>query len=140
MEKVNADILRLMPAVIDEKDIMSDAIFENIFDDGLYTDERNEALGFIVGYPAYAVVFSNTIEITPVSHNSEIHFGTLASAIVDRMTDTHSIVPLRLSKKEKIVQYISGETEPEERHIVTFCINDCRLIAQFHWNVARERK
>lgn len=137
MEKVNADILGLTPAVIDEKNIMSDAIFENIFDDGLYTDERNEALGFIVGYPAYTVVYSNTVEVAPVSHNSEIHFGTLASAIVDRMTDTHSIVPLRLSKKEKIVQYISDESEPEERHIVTFCINNCRLIAQFHWNVAR---
>lgn len=137
MERVNIDTRGLMPAEIDEKNIMSDAIFESIFDDGLYTEERREAMGFICGYPSYAVIFGKCLEVRPITDNSKFHFSTLATAAVDRLTASHSILPLRLTENDKTFQYISDDAEPEQRYIITFSVSKKKVFASYHWNVPR---
>lgn len=137
MERVNIDTRGLMPAEIDEKNIMSDAIFESIFDDGLYTEERREAMGFVCGYPAYAVIFGKCVEVRPVTDNSEFHFGTLATAVVDRLSASHSVLPLRLTENDNTFQYISDDAEPERRYIITFSVSKKKVLASYHWNIPR---
>lgn len=54
MKQIEANINELAAAFIDDKDVMSDWIVENLFDDGNYVREKNEAVGFIGGFPAFA--------------------------------------------------------------------------------------
>lgn len=38
-------------APIDEKNVCSDTLLDAVFDDGIYTENENEALGFVTGIP-----------------------------------------------------------------------------------------
>lgn len=64
MKEIKIDIEKLarMPkADIDDKDLLSDSLLDSLFGYQSYDWERNEALGFIAGYPTYVNYYSGSI-------------------------------------------------------------------------------
>lgn len=53
MKQIEVNSNELVTALIDDKDVTSDWIVENLFDDGNYVREKNEAVGFIGGFPVF---------------------------------------------------------------------------------------
>lgn len=66
MKQIEVNINELSAAFIDDKDVMSDWIVENLFDDGNYVREKNEAVGFIGGFPTFASWGGNELSIRMV--------------------------------------------------------------------------
>lgn len=52
-----------MAAPIDDKNVMSDWVVENLFDEGNYVWGKNEAMGFIGGFPSFASYAGHVLEI-----------------------------------------------------------------------------
>ncbi len=66
MKEIKIDIEKLarMPkADIDDKDLLSDSLLDSLFGYQSYDWERNEALGFIAGYPTYVNYSGSTVEV-----------------------------------------------------------------------------
>ncbi len=137
MQKVKIDTHGLMPAPIDETNIMSDALFDSIFDDGLYTSQRSDALGYISNLPSYATVFTNCIEVKPVTDNGVFHSDVWASLVIARLTGcAYNRLP-PLGAADTKVQYAGENTSADISCVYTFRVNKNRLLAFFHWNVPK---
>ena len=63
MKQIEVNINELMAAPIDDKNVMSDWVVENLFDEGNYVWGKNEAMGFIGGFPSFASYAGHVLEI-----------------------------------------------------------------------------
>ena len=61
--KEKIDVNSLVPAPLDNKNVMLDWWKENMFDDGSYAFSGNTYLGFIAGVPVMATVKDNIVEL-----------------------------------------------------------------------------
>ena len=61
--KEKIDVNSLVPAPLDNKNVMLDWWKENMFDDGSYSFSGNTYLGFIAGVPVMATVKDNNISV-----------------------------------------------------------------------------
>lgn len=82
---------------IDEQNVMEDAVLDLLFDDSRYLQEKKEAVGFICGYPAYARIRGNAVEIAAcgISKLAFCYHRTFINTIVERITgnDYKNIYP-----------------------------------------------
>ncbi len=58
----------LMPARIDYTNLVADFIFDDLFDDGVYTHGESEALGYIHATPSFVRTSGNKLEIRFVQY------------------------------------------------------------------------
>ena len=61
--KEKIDVNSLVPAPLDNKNVMLDWLEENMFDDGSYAFSGNTYLGFIAGVPVMATIKDNIVKI-----------------------------------------------------------------------------
>jgi hypothetical protein len=68
------DFTSKVKAVINEKDVMSDALFESLFDDGIYVQKENYAMGLFHHDPLVLKYHSNS---NAISVENVRDFGSL---------------------------------------------------------------
>ena len=75
-------------APINEKDVLSDALLDSIFDDSQYTEKKNEAIGFIAGYPSLASWRGNKLSVAFVStYSARGNITPWRREIISRLLD-----------------------------------------------------
>lgn len=88
MKQIEANINELMAAPIDDKNVMSDWVVENLFDEGNYVCGKNEAMGFIGGFPSFASYAGHVLGIRMIER------GTLSEEewSLDEISAWHSTI------------------------------------------------
>lgn len=127
-----------MEAPIDEKNVMSDWLFDSLFDGEEYTLAGNEALGFVGGYPSYVKCHGNTATIKllrrPVTGGD---LETWKGRTIESLTGA-AYEGLWCIGLDCTVQFIDeGKCCPEEQQVLTFTCSDNTVTVSFHWNVPR---
>ncbi len=94
----------------------------------------NEVAG---GIPSYATVFTNCIEVKPVTDNGIFHSDVWASLVIARLTGCayNRLPPLGVADTK--VQYAGENAGADISCVYTFRVNKNRLLAFFHWNVPK---
>lgn len=77
-----------MAAPIDDKNVMSDWVVEDLFDEGNYVWGKNEAMGFIGGFPSFASYAGHVLGIRMIER------GTLSEEewSLDEISEWHSTI------------------------------------------------
>lgn len=138
MKQIRRSMRGYLEAPIDDKNVMSDSIIENLFDDGNYVWDRNEAMGFVVGYPCYVCYSDNVLRVRQVQRvclTAEQH-AYWSKAIIERVTGS--------TCKSKInkdcfcrLTFLNNEINkdvPEEQLVTSFVFNYEEIIVEFYWN------
>lgn len=92
-------------AYLDDKDVLTDDVLTDIFDDGEYTFGKpdHEAVGFILGYPFYATYSELSNELVLQSFYEGLSV-TSEGAINEHLTEVCNIDP----ELEAVVTHLSG--------------------------------
>lgn len=87
MKQIKVNLSDYVEAPIDDKNVLSDSIVESLFDDGNYVWEKNEAMGFVCGYPTYINYYNNKAIIGEIgSHFINTHSDdTWAKSVISRI-------------------------------------------------------
>ena len=103
MEIVDANVKNLREFDI-ENDLYHDVLWENMFDDGEYTDDGcNEAVGFIYSNACHAEVYGNAMVITWIKDSADkIRLAMVANDLVNNLMGTE--------KKKIITEENNGTT------------------------------
>lgn len=73
-----------------ENDLYHDTLWENMFDDGEYTDDGcNEAVGFIYSNACHAEVYGNSMDVRWIKDNSDnLRLAMVANDLVNNLMGT----------------------------------------------------
>jgi hypothetical protein len=132
------DTSKLVPAPLDNKNVMLDWLEENMFDDESYAFSGNTYLGFIAGVPVMATIKDNFVELKciPQPFRSMDKLDDFGNAVIRNITgdDCHLLTAVISEHK----QYIDDEREEDMKLLVTFSIYNGEAIISFHWNVPKD--
>lgn len=89
MEIVDVNVKNLSEFDI-ENDLYHDTLWENMFDDGEYTDDGcNEAVGFICSNACHAEVYGNSMDVRWIKDNSDnLRLAMVANDLVNNLMGT----------------------------------------------------
>lgn len=89
MEIVDVNVKNLSEFDI-ENDLYHDTLWENMFDDGEYTDDGcNEAVGFIYSNACHAEVYGNSMDVKWIKDNSDnLRLAMVANDLVNNLMGT----------------------------------------------------
>lgn len=89
MEIVDVNVKNLSEFDI-ENDLYRDTLWENMFDDGEYTDDGcNEAVGFIYSNACHAEVYGNSMDVRWIKDNSDnLCLAMVANDLVNNLMGT----------------------------------------------------
>lgn len=89
MEIVDVNVKNLSEFDI-ENDLYYDTLWENMFDDGEYTDDGcNEAVGFIYSNACHAEVYGNSMDVRWIKDNSDnLRLAMVANDLVNNLMGT----------------------------------------------------
>ena len=136
--KEKIDVNSLVPAPLDNKNVMLDWWEENMFDDENYAFSGNTYLGFIAGVPVMATIKDNFVELKciPQPFRSMDKLDDFGNAVIRNITgdDCHLLTAVISEHK----QYIDDEREEDMKLLVTFSIYNGEAIISFHWNVPKD--
>ena len=136
--KEKIDVNSLVPAPLDNKNVMLDWWEENMFDDENYSFSGNTYLGFIAGVPVMATIKDNFVELKciPQPFRSMDKLDDFGNAVIRNITgdDCHLLTAVISEHK----QYIDDEREEDMKLIVTFSIYNGEATISFHWNVPKD--
>lgn len=102
MEIVDVNVKNLSEFDI-ENDLYHDTLWENMFDDGEYTDDGcNEAVGFIYSNACHAEVYGNSMDVRWIKDNSDnLLLAMVANDLVNNLMGT---------EQKKIITEENNET------------------------------
>lgn len=132
-----------LEAPIDDKNVLSGSIIENLFDDGNYVWERNEAVGFISGYPCLATYSGNRLSVGTCLRfpGTPEAFDSWCRTIIERITGSEYTGKVFIShNKAKGYQFLSlldDETNADcedNQLISSFWMYTNSVDVYFHWN------
>jgi len=138
MKEISIDTRNLIPAPLDDKNVLVDGVMDSLFDDQDYTFDKNEYLGFVGGYPTYAEHHANFMKIIlakPI--NDVLSINSWGSAVVEHLT---------LGEKKDVMmvldtvrcQYIDDSDYVAVPYIMSFVMHDKEITVMFHWNAEDE--
>ena len=135
-EKIDAN--SLVPAPIDNKNVMLDWLEENMFDDGSYAFSGNTYLGFIAGVPVMATVKDNIVELKciPQPYRSTDKLDDFGNAVIKNLTEDECHLTTYMVPAYK--QYIDDEREGDAKLLISFSIYEDEATISFHWNVPKD--
>ena len=89
MEIVDVNVKNLSEFDI-ENDLYHDTLWENMFDDGEYTDDGcNEAVGFIYSNACHAEVYGSSMDVRWIKDNSDnLRLSMVANDLVNNLMGT----------------------------------------------------
>lgn len=89
MEIVDVNVKNLSEFDI-ENDLYYDTLWENMFDDGEYTDDGcNEAVGFIYSNACHAEVYGSSMDVRWIKDNSDnLRLSMVANDLVNNLMGT----------------------------------------------------
>lgn len=89
MEIVDVNVKNLSEFDI-ENDLYNDTLWENMFDDGEYTDDGcNEAVGFIYSNACHAEVYGSSMDVRWIKDNSDnLRLSMVANDLVNNLMGT----------------------------------------------------
>lgn len=134
MKEIQIDTRNLIPAPLDDKNILVESIMNNLFDDEGYTFDKNEYMGFVGGWPTYAEHHGNFMRLRFVKPESDVDtIVKWASAVIKHLTlgdgkDVHSDGGITK------VQYIDDFECWGTPYIMTFTLSDDIITVTFHWD------
>lgn len=117
MKQIEANINELKAAFIDDKNVMSDWVVENLFDGGNYVCDKNEAMGFIGGFPSFASYGGHVLEVGMIKSGvlsekewSLDEIATWHSTIVEHMTGNDYKSYEKLTTTGNCIDFLSENT------------------------------
>lgn len=85
MKQIKIDTSTLEPAPIDGKNILEEALFENIFDQADYVvSSAGDYVGFVMDEPTYVMITGNRLKISFMNYSKPA--SILISEIIERLT------------------------------------------------------
>ena len=135
--KEKIDVNSLVPAPLDNKNVMLDWWKENMFDDGSYAFSGNTYLGFIAGVPVMATAKDNIVELkcVPQPFRSTDKLDDFGNAVVKNMTEDECNLITSMIPAYK--QYIDDDREGSKL-VISMSIYDDEATISFHWNVPKD--
>lgn len=132
------DVESLIPAPLDNKNVMLDWWEENMFDDGSYAFSGNTYLGFIAGVPVMATVKGNKVELKciPQPCMDTDRFDDFGNAVIKNLTEDECHLTTYMVPAYK--QYIDDEHEGDAKLLISFSIYEDEATISFHWNVQKD--
>lgn len=139
MKQIKVNLCKYLEAPIDDKNVMSDSIIESLFDDGNYVWDRNEAVGFISGYPSYACYSGNRLKIKRFSSDTFEGWEDWAKSIIERVTGSEFKEKIKCNNDKGYfnVNLLDNETNKEYKElqlITSFFAFRSIVCADFYWN------
>ena len=117
MKQIEVNITELIPAFIDDKNVMSDWVVESLFDGGNYVWDKNEAMGFIGGFPSFASYGGRVLVVRMIKRgvlsSEEWSFNEIAtwhSTIVEHLTGNEYKNYERLTTTGSCIDFLSNDT------------------------------
>lgn len=138
MKQIEVNINELVAAPIDDKNVMSDWVVENLFDDGSYAFSGNTYLGFIAGVPVMATVKDNVVELKciPQPYRSTDKLDDFGNAVIKNLTEDECHLTTCMVPAYK--QYIDDEHEGDAKLLISFSIYEDEATISFHWYVPKD--
>lgn len=132
------DVSKLVPAPLDNKNVMIDWWEENMFDDGSYVYSGNTYLGFIAGVPVIATVKGNIVNIKciPQTCRSMGKLDAFGNAVIKNMTGDECDLLTAMIPANR--QYIDDEHEGDAKLLISFSIYEEEATISFYWNVPND--
>ena len=134
MKEISIDTRNLIPAPLDDKNILVDSVMDSLFDGEDYTFDKNEYLGFVGGYPTYAEHHANFMKVRFVKPCNNIDdTSRWASEVVEHLTlGEHKEV---LAEFDTVrCQYIDDSPDVCTPFIMSFVMYKNEITVMFHWN------
>lgn len=129
---------KLIPAPLDNKNVMLDWWEENMFDDGSYAVSGNTYLGFIAGVPVMATVKDNIVKLKciPQPCMDTGRSDDFGNAVIKNMTgdECHLVTYMVPAYK----QYIDDEREGDMKLLISLSVYEDEATISFHWNVPKD--
>lgn len=135
--KEKIDVNFLVPAPLDNKNVMLDWWKENMFDDGSYVLSGNTYLGFIAGVPVMATINDNIVNIKciPQPFRSTDKLDDFGNAVINNLTeDEYNLITSMIPAYK---QYIDDDREGSKL-VISMSIYDDEATISFHWNVPKD--
>lgn len=136
--KKKIDVNSLVPAPLDNKNVMLDWWKENMFDDENYSFNGNVYLGFIAGVSVIAIIKNNIVKIKciPQSYRSTDKLDDFGNAVIKNLTEDECHLTTYMVPAYK--QYIDDEHEGCAKLLISFSIYEDEATISFHWNVPKD--
>lgn len=136
--KKKIDVNSLVPAPLDNKNVMLDWWKENMFDDENYSFNENVYLGFIAGVSVIAIIKNNIVKIKciPQSYRSTDKLDDFGNAVIKNLTEDECHLTTYMVPAYK--QYIDDEHEGCTKLLISFSIYKDEATISFHWNVPKD--
>lgn len=133
---INVD--KLIPAPLDNKNVMLDWWEENMFDDGSYAFSGNTYLGFIAGVPVMTTIKCNIVKIKciPQPCMDTDRFDDFGNAVIKNLTEDECHLTTYMIPAYK--QYIDDEREEDAKLLISFSIYEDEATISFYWNVPKD--
>lgn len=137
MKQIKASLGNYLEAPIDDKNVLSDSLVESLFDDNDYVWEKNEAMGFINGFPCLARYGGNKLSVSYVGNTSPGTDFSWARTVIERITgatcdwkaeDNGLYYSVALLDEEK------NDGFPECQLISKSEFTDANVEIRFYWN------
>ncbi len=124
MEIVDVNVKNLSEFDI-ENDLYHDTLWENMFDDGEYTDDGcNEAVGFIYSNACHAEVYGNSMDVRWIKDNSDnLRLAMVANDLVNNLmgTEQKKIITEENKDKQTKIPQISKKYGITAVNITSLC-------------------
>ena len=136
--KDKSDVNPIVPAPLDNKNVMLDWWEENMFDDGSYAFSGNTYLGFIAGVPVMATINDNLVELKciPQPYRSTDKLDDFGNAVIKNLTEDECHLTTYMVPAYK--QYIDDDRERDAKLLISFSIYEDEATISFHWNVPKD--
>lgn len=133
MKRVTIDTSGLMKAPIDQKNVLEDALLDNLFDREYFTwePEFREAVGFIGSFATFAYYHDNVCELSFLRQSPrDLRADDWCYNIVERLTgDKHADCS---NQYPLVFQYLDNDNDM----VVTITFYNHSAKVEFHFNVA----
>jgi len=116
-------------APINEKDVLSDALLDALFDNSNYIESKQKAVGFISGYPSLAEWRNNKLTVTFVSS------GDARRVINDWRRE---IISRLIDRQDTPLTTFTSVAEDSDI-LCTFLFTPRELAVLFHHNCPRQQ-
>ena len=137
MKEINIDTKNLIPAPLDDKNILVDSVMDSLFDNEEYTFEKNEYLGFVNSYPTYVEHHNNLMTILlakPINDASSKN--AWASGVIEKLT-LGQYKDVEIEFNEVKCQYIDESDYVVVPFIMSFTMYKSKISVRFHWNAKK---
>lgn len=141
MKEININTNKLLPAPIDDKNVLSDWLFDALFDNEEYTFDKNEAMGFVGGYPTYLehsdnCAFINYIKRDKKYEDEEAWMNSILGKLAEQDTEEKPrYFPVNISIGYTFLD--DSVEDVEQQHILEITAYGDTVRVRFFWNVEK---